>query len=100
MGGPSAWAHFGGGARHLGLASNFQLWGFAGSLFGCLGGVLMIFGLFFRIGVLLVLVLAIGHAIAVESRTGFRAALPAIQLCLVLVGILFVGPGKYSIDKT
>lgn len=100
IGGPSAWAHFGAGARHLGLTSHLQLWGFLGSLLGCLGGVLMIFGLFFRIGVLLVLVLAIGHAIAVEKGSGFRAALPSIEMCLVLVGILFVGPGKYSIDKT
>ena len=100
IGGPAAWAHFGAGARHWGLHSHFQLWGFLGSLFGCLGGVLMIFGLFFRIGVLLVLLLAIAYAMAVESRTGFRAALPSIEMCLVLVGILFVGPGKYSVDKT
>jgi len=100
IGGPTAWAHFGSGARHLGLDSHFQLWGFGGALFGCLGGVLMIFGLFFRIGVLLVLVLAVAHAIAVETRSGFRVALPSIEMCLVLVGILFVGPGKYSVDKT
>lgn len=100
IGGPSGWAHFGAGARHLGLHSHFQLWGFFGSLFGCLGGVLMIFGLFFRIGVLLVLVLAIGHAIALEKGAGFRVALPSIEMCFVLAGILFVGPGKYSVDKT
>lgn len=100
IGGPTAWAHFGAGARNWGLTSHFQLWGFVGSLFGCLGGVLMIFGLFFRIGVLLVLVLAIGHAIAVEKGPGFRAALPSIEMCFVLAGILFVGPGKYSVDKT
>jgi putative oxidoreductase len=100
IGGPAAWAHFGAGARHWGWHSNFQLWGFLGSLLGCLGGVLMIFGLFFRIGVLLVLVLAIGHAIAVGKGTGFRTALPSIEMCFVLAGILFVGPGKYSVDKT
>lgn len=100
IGGPKAWAHFGAGAGHLGLHSHFQIWGFLGSLAGCLGGVLMIFGLFFRIGVLLVLVLAIGHAIAVENGSGFRVALPSIEMCFVLAGILFVGPGKYSVDKT
>ena len=60
----------------------------------------MIFGLFFRIGVLLVLVLAIGHAIAVYEGTGFRVALPSIEMCFVLAGLLFIGPGKYSVDKT
>ena len=100
IGGPKAWAHFGAGAGHFGLHSHFQIWGFLGSLLGCLGGVLMIFGLFFRIGVLLVLVLAIGHAIAVYKGTGFRVALPSIEMCFVLAGMLFIGPGKYSVDKT
>ena len=100
IGGPRAWAHFGAGAGHFGLHSHFQIWGFIGSLLGCLGGVLMIFGLFFRIGVLLVLVLAIGHALAVCEGTGFRVALPSIEMCFVLAGLLFIGPGKYSVDKT
>ncbi len=98
--GPKAWANFGAGAVHFGLHSHHQLWGFLGSLLGCLGGVLMIFGLFFRIGVLLVLVLAMGHALAVYEGSGFRVALPSIEMCFVLLGILFIGPGKYSVDKT
>src|ERR1044072_2445592 len=87
IGGPKAWAHFGAGAEHFGLHSHLQLWGFIGSLLGCLGGVLMIFGLFFRIGVLLVLVLAIGHALEVYYGAGFRVALPSIEMCVVLIGI-------------
>jgi putative oxidoreductase len=100
MGGPVAWSHFGAGARSLGVHSHFQIWGFIGALFGCIGGVLIIFGLFFRIGVLLLLVLAIGHAIGVSHASGFRMALPSIEMCFVLAGILFVGPGQYSVDKT
>jgi putative oxidoreductase len=100
IGGPKAWGHFGTGASHFGLHSHVQVWGFLGALLGCVGGILMIFGLFFRIGVLLVLVVAIGHAIAVYEGPGFRAALPSIEMCFVLAGVLFVGPGKYSVDKT
>lgn len=100
MGGPSAWTSFGTGARNLGLYSNLQLWGFLGALFGCIGGALLIFGLYFRLGVLLLLVLAIGHAIGVTKGVSFRLALPSIEICFVLAGILFVGPGQYSVDKT
>jgi putative oxidoreductase len=100
MGGPSAWTYFGAGARNWGIHSHFQLWGFLGALFGCIGGVLLIFGLFFRIGVLFLLVLAVGHAIGVTKGSGFRIALPSIEMCFVLASILFVGPGKYSVDKT
>jgi putative oxidoreductase len=100
LGGPSSWANFGAGARNWGLHSNLQVWGFVGAVFGCVGGVLLIFGLFFRLGVLLLLVLAVGHAIGVTKGASFRVAMPSIEICFVLAGILFVGPGKYSIDKT
>jgi putative oxidoreductase len=76
------------------------MWGFIGALFGCVGSVLAIFGLFFRPGILVLLVLAIGHAIGVKHGSGFRTALPSIEMCFVLAGVLFVGPGKYSVDKT
>src|SRR5947209_20531755 len=100
MGGPSAWAHFGAGARNLGIHSHLQLFGFLAALLACIGTVLVIFGLFFRLAVLVLLVLAIGHAIDVKHGTDFRNALPFIELCFVLVGMLFVGPVKYSIDNT
>ena len=100
MGGPAAWTQFGTGVRNWGLHSNYQLWGFLGALAGCAGGVLLIFGLFFRLGVLLLLILAIGHAIGVTKGASFRFALPSIEICFVLAGIVFVGPGKYSVDKT
>jgi putative oxidoreductase len=98
--GPSAWAHLGTGVRNLGIHSHYQMWGFLAALLGCLGGVLVIFGLFFRPGILVLLVLAIAHAIGVKHGSGFRTALPSIEMCFVLAGILFVGPGKYSVDKT
>jgi putative oxidoreductase len=100
MGGASAWAHFGAGVRNWGIHSHFQIWGFAGALLGCIGSALVVFGLFFRPGILVLLVLAIVHAIGVKHGSGFRTALPSIEMCFVLAGILLVGPGKYSVDKT
>ena len=100
MSGPSGWSHIGAGARNIGIHSHFQMWGLIAALLGCLGGVLVIFGLFFRPGILVLLVLAIAHAIGVKHGSGFRTALPSIEMCFVLAGILFVGPGKYSVDKT
>lgn len=100
MRGPSAWAHFGAGAKTFGIHSHYQLWGFLGALAGCAGGVLVIFGLLFRIGILFLLVVAIAHAIGLAKASGFRIALPSIEMCFVLAGVLFVGPGKYSADKT
>ncbi|MFL6569107.1 MAG: DoxX family protein, partial [Chthoniobacterales bacterium] len=66
-------------------------------LLGCAGGALMIFGLFFRLGVVFALVLTFVHLLGVRD---YRAELPAIELLLMLLGLLFVGPGKYSVDKS
>ncbi len=98
LGGPNAWAHSGDAVRQFGLRTHHQFWGFIGALAGCLGGTLMIFGLFFRPGVLLVLVLTVIHAL--DANGSWRANLAAVELSVVLVGLLFVGPGKYSVDKT
>ncbi len=101
LAGGARWAAFGGAIRSLGLHSHFQLWGFLGALAGCVGGALMIFGLFFRPGVLLVLAITLVHTLgAMHSAGGFRLALAAVELCAILLGLLFVGPGKYSVDKT
>lgn len=100
LGGPARWGNFGSAIKNLGLQTNFQFWGFLGALMGCVGGTLMIFGLFFRPGVLLVLIITIVHLLGVLDGTGsYRAHLAAIELALMLVGLLFVGPGKYSVDK-
>ncbi|MFN2475586.1 MAG: DoxX family protein [Chthoniobacterales bacterium] len=100
LAGGGRWAAFGGAIRNLGLHSHVQIWGFLGALAGCIGAALMIFGLFFRLGVLLVLLITFIYTLgAMHSGGGLHAALAAIELCLILLGLLFVGPGKYSVDK-
>src|SRR5260370_12183096 len=49
--GQGSWEHFGSAMRHLDFHSHYKFWGFVGAIVGCAGGVLIIFGLFFRLGV-------------------------------------------------
>ena len=101
LSGLSRWGSFGSAVRNLGVHTNYAFWGFLGALMGCAGGALMILGLFFRPGVLLCLVLTVVHLLGVLN--GVRSLdnhLPAIELAVMLVGLLFVGPGKYSVDKS
>lgn len=101
LGGSSRWARFGSDIRALGIHSHLSWWGFLGALAGSLGGLLMVFGLFFRIGILLALAVTIVHLIAVASgRLGWHGAFPALEMALVLTSLLFIGPGKFSVDKT
>ena len=100
FGGPARWANFGGAIKNLGLHSHYQIWGFIGALLGSLGGILMILGLFLRPAVLLVLTITFVHLLGVLEGVGsFRVNLAAVELAVILAGLLFVGPGKYSVDK-
>lgn len=100
LAGAARWAAFGAGIRALGFHSHLQVWGFLGALAGCTAGVLMIIGVFFRLGVLLALVITLIYTLGAMHGGGFRAELAAVELCAVLFGLLLVGPGKYSVDKT
>ena len=99
-GGHVQWARLGGGMRYLGLHSHLQAWGFLVALLVCIAAVLVVFGLFFRLGLLVCLVVAVIRAIGIVKGTSLGVALPSIELCLVLASLLFIGPGKYSVDKT
>jgi len=97
---PGSWEHFGSAMRHLDFHSHFKFWGIVGALLGSVGGVLMVLGLFFRIGVFLALAVTIVDLVAVWSgRGGFVTRIPALEMSILLLALLFVGPGKYSVDK-
>jgi putative oxidoreductase len=98
--GQGSWEHFGSAMRHLDFHSHYTFWGFLGALLGCAGGVLMVLGLFFRVGVLLTLAVTLVHLIAVwNSHSDFLVRLPALEMAIILLCLLFIGPGKYSVDK-
>jgi putative oxidoreductase len=98
--GESSWERFGSVMRHLDFHSHFTFWGFVGALLGCVGGVLMVLGLFFRVGVLFALAITVIHLVAVWDTHGdFHARLPALEMAILLLCLLFIGPGKYSVDK-
>jgi putative oxidoreductase len=98
--GRASWEHFGSAMRHLDFHSHYQFWGFLGAVLGCAGGVLMILGLFFRLGVVLTMAISLVHLVAVwDSHGDFLARLPALEMTILLLSLLLVGPGKYSVDK-
>jgi putative oxidoreductase len=98
--GQGSWEHFGSAMRHLDFHAHYKFWGFLGALLGCAGGVLMILGLFFRIGVLFALAVALVHLTAVWGTQGdFHSRIPALEMSILLLSLLFIGPGKYSVDK-
>ena len=60
----------------------------------------MILGLAFRVGLLLVFILAVINALAISQHNHAVANIVIpIEMCLVLIALSFLGPGKYSVDK-
>jgi putative oxidoreductase len=97
---PGSWERIGSAMRHLDFHSHLKFWGMVGALLGCVGGVLMVLGLFFRIAVLFVLIVTLVHLVALWSaRGGLYARLPTLEMSILLLALLLVGPGKYSVDK-
>ena len=98
--GSGSWEHFGSAMRHLDFHAHYKFWGFVGAVAGCAGGVLMVLGLFFRIGVLCALAVTLVHLVVVWDSSGdFHSRMPALEMSILLLSLLFIGPGKYSVDK-
>lgn len=99
FGGPDRWRGLGAAMGELGVDLFPVVWGFlaAFALFG--GGVLFILGLFFRLAALLLLVtLLVAAAVA---RGGHPLTVsPELEAAFVAFGLMFLGPGRHSLDRT
>src|ERR1041385_1033636 len=83
--GQGSWERFGSAMRHLDFHAHFTFWGFVGALLGCVGGVLIILGLFFRLGVLFALAVVLVHLVAVWDTSGdFHTRLPALEMATAI----------------
>lgn len=100
MGGPATWTALGGEMRHLGLGFAPTFWGLAAAVAETIGGQLLALGLLFRwacAALLLTMIVAtVSHLAAGEGFDGYAHA---VESGIVFLGLLFVGPGKYSVDQ-
>ena len=98
--GQHRWAQFGTAMRVFNFHSHLEWWGFFGALAACVGGILIVLGLAFRLGILLAFVIALVNAISVARYVpGLYPKLVPIEIAVILICLAFVGPGKYSVDK-
>ncbi|UKT63398.1 DoxX family protein [Pedobacter mucosus] len=99
-GGPSGWTSLGGSMKVIGIDFLPVFWGFMAAISETFGGFLLIVGLFFRPAcVLLVFTLIIAALVHFSKGDGLKGASHAIELAIVFFSLIFVGPGKYSVDK-
>jgi putative oxidoreductase len=100
MGGVPMWTKMGGAMGSVGIHFLPAFWGFMASGSEAIGGLLVLVGLFFRPAcIFLVLTMVVASVVTYTQGDGFSDASHAIELGVVFLGLLLIGPGKYSIDR-
>lgn len=99
-GGTGTWAMLGGAMGNLGIHFLPTFWGLMAALVEFVGGALLILGLAFRPACLLLtfqmLVAVLFH---LQRGDAFGAGWShALESGVVFLSLIFIGPGKYSLD--
>jgi len=99
-GGPNGWTGLGGSMKVIGIDFLPIFWGFMAAATETFGGFLLIVGLFYRPAcILLVFTMIIAAMVHLNKGDGLGGASHAIELGIVFFSLIFIGPGKYSVDK-
>jgi len=98
-GGTKQWEQLGESAGYIGIHFAPMVWGLACAIVETVGGLFLIIGFWFRPVCLLLIINLVVAALAVRAHGGLEAAAHPIEDAITFVGLLFLGPGKYSIDK-
>ena len=100
QGGPELWGGVGKAMGNIGINFMPAFWGFMAAATETIGGLFLLLGLFFRPSALLLAFTMVGAGLMHLSQgDGGSGASHAIELFFVFLGLVFVGPGKRSVDK-
>jgi len=100
VGGPHMWEGLGTSTKYVGIHFLPLMWGLLAALVETVGGVLLIIGLAFRpVCLLLIINLVVAALSQYRQGGGLGDAAHAIEDAIMFAGLLFIGPGKYSVDK-
>ena len=99
-GGPDKWTEIGKAMGNLHIHFVPVFWGFMCAITESIGGLFCVLGLWFRV-VSLLMVINFIVAIVTLFAMGkdIKGASEAIELGFAFAGLLFIGPGTYSVDK-
>jgi putative oxidoreductase len=76
------------------------VFGFIAALSMTVGGLLLLLGLYFRVACILLAGTMLGALIYhVRDRDSFREYAHALESLIVFAALIFIGPGKHSVDK-
>jgi putative oxidoreductase len=97
LGGPERWTAVGGAMQYVGVTVRPEVFGFLAAFAESVGALLIAIGLFFRPAALL-LFLTMGLAVIQHLGTGEGTPAHAFKNAWLFLGLLFLGPGRFSLD--
>ena len=96
-GGPEAWTNYGGAMSNLGINFGHTFFGFMAAFAEGIGGLCIALGLFYQ-PMLALLASTMGVAGLNHIASGRGNPGNALTFMVVALGMIFTGPGKYSLD--
>ena len=99
-GGVKMWEALGNSTKYVGIHFWPVMWGLLSAVVETFGGFLLVIGLAFRpVCLLLMINLIVAATSQYGSGGGLDGAAHAIEDAIVFAGLIFVGPGRFSVDK-
>lgn len=98
LGGPEHWELVGNSMNYFGIYFLPGVWGFLAVCSEFLGGILLILGLYFRQASFFLFITMFVASVSELVNGGITAAAHPIELAFIMLGFMFIGPGKYSLE--
>jgi putative oxidoreductase len=98
MGGPDKWESLGNNMGNVGIDFAPIFWGFMAAFAEAVGGLLLFLGLLFRPACVLLSITMMVAAVKHNVDDTFMSGSHATESAIVFLSLIFIGPGKYSLD--
>lgn len=100
FGGPQAWEQVGQATRALGIDFLPVALGFFAGITEFFGGIFILFGIFYRPAIgFLIFVMLVATAIHIANGDPFSLLSHPLEIAIVFISMLFLGPGKYGLQQ-
>lgn len=107
LGGAQYLTQVGGAMQYMGVPFGYQFFGMLAALTEVVGGFMLIIGAYFRVScVMLAFVMAVA---ALSQKAGLpanhtptdfiMAVMHPLSMCLIFLSVMFLGPGRLSVQK-
>lgn len=100
LGGVEKWSQLGTAMKSVGIEFLPAFWGFMAAVAELGGGICLILGLFVRPAcLLLAITMGVAAAMHLDKGDGLRGASHAVEAAVLFFSLIFIGPGRYSLDE-